>query len=239
MDLPTSKLATPDFLQHSKPDDVYSQLKNSFFFPLLEFLIQNGSEGFSTNLRIHQNLFHSRMFSFFEDTMQNINPETVLKCRLNGTEINDENILRYLCPDDGYRVHRVPDIREIVKKLMKKKDPQFVTRGIFHFFWMNPNNTRSPPPEVGRLRGRALAKLNHAERTMLLNLNLETASSVLAPCGAHTTQISCTDDSKDFCEGSTSYVGLLILFAIFLPGIVRALGNLMFYKVSICSMKSN
>ena len=239
MDLPTSKLATPDFLQHSKPDDVYSQLKNSFFFPLLEFLIQNGSEGFSTNLRIHQNLFHSRMFSFFEDTMQNINPETVLKCRLNGTEINDENILHFLCPDDRYRVHRVPDIREIVKKLKKTKDPQFVTRGIFHFFWMNPNNTRSPPPEVGRLRGRALAKLNRAERTMLLNLNLETASSVLAPCGTHTTQISCTDDSKDFCEGSTSYVGLLILFAIFLPGIVRALGNLMFYKVSICSMKSN
>ena len=120
---------------------------------------------------------------------------------------------------------------------MKKKDPQFVTRGVFHFFWMNPNNTRSPPPEVGRLRGRALAKLNHAERTMLLNLNLETVSSVLAPCGTHTTHISCTDDSKDFCEGSTAYVGLLILFAIFLPGIVRALGNLMFYNVSICSTR--
>ena len=237
MDLPTSKLATPDFLQHSKPDDVYSQLKNSFFFPLLEFLVQNGSEGFSTNLRTHQNLFHSRMFSFFEDTMQNINPDTLLKCHLNGTEITDENILHFLCPDDRYRVHRVPDIREIVKKLMKKKDPQFVTRGIFHFVWKNPD-MRTLPPEFQQLMGRAI-KLNHAERAMLLNLNLETASSVLAPCGTHTTQISCTDDSKDFCEGSTAYVGLLILFAIFLPGIVRALGNLMFYNVSICSMKSN
>ena len=80
--------------------------------------------------------------------------------------------------------------------------------------------------------GRALSKLNAAEMNLLKNFNPSTASEVLAPCVTQITHISCVDDSKDFCVGSTIYVGLGVLFAIFLPGIVRALGNLVFYRVS-------
>ena len=77
-----------------------------------------------------------------------------------------------------------------------------------------------------------MGKLNAAEMNLLKNFNPSTASEVLAPCVTQTTHISCVDDSKDFCVGSTIYVGLGVLFAIFLPGIVRALGNLVFYRVS-------
>ena len=234
-DVQTEKLASPNFIgsknfsRHSKPDRVYGQFKNSVFFPLLEYVVEHGNEGFSTDIRFHRNLFHSRMFRFFEDTMKNVNPETVLKCRLNKTQVTDETVLRYLCPDD--KGHNVPDIRDVVKKLMKKNDPQFVTRGILHFFWMDQDSRT--PPEVVRLMTRAALKLNAAEMNLLQNFNPGAASEVLAPCGTRTTHISCVDDGgKDFCVGSTIYVGFFVLFAIFLPGLVRALGNLVFYKVN-------
>ena len=138
-------MATPDFIRsenfarHSKPDRVYGRFKNSIFFPLLEYVVEHGHEGFSTDLRNHPNLFHKRMFSFFNDTMANVNPETVLKCRLNQTQVTDELVLHYLCPGDAVGDHSVPDIRNVVKKLLKKNDPQFVTKGILRFFWMDPD----------------------------------------------------------------------------------------------------
>ena len=237
------KLATPNFIRsenfarHSKPDRVYGQFKNSIFFPLLEYVVEHGNEGFSTAIRFHRNLFHLRMFRFFEDTMKNINPETVLKCRLNKTQVTDETVLQYLCPDDRVKEHNVPDIRDVVKKLRNENDPQFVTRGILHSFWMDQDSRT--PPEVLRLMTRAAFRLNAAEMNMLQNFNPRAASGVLAPCGTRTFHISCEDDSKDFCVGSTIYIGLCVLFAIFLPGIVRAIGNLVFYKVSNYPEKYN
>ena len=223
-------LGSTDFFLNSKPDRIYGQFENSVFFPLLKYVVEHGNEGFSTDIWFHRNIFHSRMFRFFEDTMKNVKPETVLQCRLNKTWVTDESVLHYLCPDNEVGGHNVPDIRDVVKKLMKNDDPQFVTRGILHFFWMDPNS--QAPPHVVRLMTRAALKLNAAEMNLLKNFNLAAASKVLAPCGAHTTHISCVDNSKDFCVGSTIYVGLWVLFAIFLPGIVRALGNLVFYRVS-------
>ena len=161
----------------------------------------------------------------------------MLQCRLNNTWVTDESVLHYLCPDNGVGGHNVPDIRDVVKKLMKNDDPQFVTRGILHFFWMDSDS--ETPPEVKRLITRAVLKLNAAEMNLLEKLNSSAASEVLAPCVTQITHISCVDDSKDFCVGSTIYVGLCVLFAIFLPGIVRALGNLVFYRVSNYPEKYN
>ena len=83
-----------------------------------------------------------------------------------------------------------------------------------------------------QLLGKAAVRLNAAEMNLLKNFNPRAASKVLAPCVTQRTHISCVDDSKDFCVGSTVYVGLGVLLAIFLPGIVRAIGNLVFYRVS-------
>ena len=48
--------------------------------------------------------------------MQNINPDTLLKCHLNGTDITDENILHFLCPDDRYRpwLNKEPRLNKVV-----------------------------------------------------------------------------------------------------------------------------
>ena len=120
------------------------------------------------------------MFRFFKDTMANVDPETVLKCRFNQTRVTDESVLHYLCPGDAVAGHSVPDIRDVVKKLLKKNDPQFVTRGILHFFWMESGS--ETPPEVVRLMTRAALKLNAAEMNLLKNFNPSAASEVLAPC---------------------------------------------------------
>ena len=234
---PTEKLVRPNYLRskefyhHSTPDRLWSlnmvfgQFKNSI----------HGNKGFSTDMRYHRNLFHSRMFRFLKDTMANINPETVLKCRLNQTQVSDESLLHFLCPGDAVAGHSAPDIRDVVKKLLNKNDPQFVTRGILHFFWMGSDS--ETPREVDQLITTANLTLNPAEINLLKNFKSKAASKVLAPCVTQITHISCVDDSKDFCVGSTVYVGLCVLFAILLPGIVRALGNLAFYSVSNYSEK--
>ena len=231
-DFPTERYALPDFggwdTHHFKADSVFDHFINSPLFSILKYLDERGNDGFSTSINTHNNLFRSRMFRFLDETMKNVKPETVLKCRLNNTQVTDEVVLKYLCPNDSGKGHNGPDLRDVMKKLTKKKDPQFVMRGILHF-WMDTDSLKSP--EVTRLMTRAGLRLQNAEMNLLKNLNRETLHDLLIPCGSHTTHISCEDDSRDFCVGNTIYVGLFVLLAIFLPGLVRALGNLIFYKV--------
>ena len=83
---------------------------------------------------------------------------------------------------------------------------------------------------------RVQLKLDDTEKNELLKFVTEpsTLKDMLKMCGNHTTTITCVNPTKDFCEGNsafTKYFGLAVLFALCLPGLVKGLSNVIFYKV--------
>ena len=87
-----------------------------------------------------------------------------------------------------------------------------------------------------RLLTRVHGKLDETEKNELLKFVTDPSAlkGLLKMCGNHTTTITCVNPSKDFCEGNsafTKYFGLAVLFALCLPGLVKGLSNVIFYKV--------
>ena len=52
-------------------------------------------------------------------------------------------------------------------------------------------------------------------------------------CGKNDIEIECKDTSKDFCENGEIGFGSMVIAAVFLPGLIQAVGNIIFYKESV------
>ena len=74
------------------------------------------------------------------------------------------------------------------------------------------------------------------------NLNLETffksvkcmfSKKFLDNCGFQDIAIECTDTSKDFCATGKPGFGSVVIFAVFLPGLIQAVANIIYFKVNI------
>ena len=167
-------------------------------------------------------------------------------CKINNQPMNDRTLIEHFCPVAANN-------SKILTKLKKKSDPMFLTRAFVDLleidqaklteaFETNPsdlNQILDAFPEnanaLKRMITRALLLLSAEERNTVINLLQDRSKlkDTLRSCGSHTTTLTCEFRDKDFCEGNSlsRQIGLTILFALCLPGLIQGLTNLIFYQV--------
>ena len=141
-------------------------------------------------------------------------------------------------------------VRNVLEELERGKEPGFLARALLPLVFMDPMDLQSflktfqfsllPKDKETReifesIITIAIAMLLGGNSDLIFLLqNLSERSkwrSHLSSCGVHNITVTCSDQTKDFCESGQLSSAVVVLLAIFLPGLIQALANLMFYKV--------
>ena len=173
-------------------------------------------------------------------------------CKINDQALNDITIPAHFCPELSKTGN------EILVKLRKKNDTLFLTKAsveVLDMKWQDQDklmtdfeniqtysdvwNLIEVFPEktkaIKRVITRAILRLSESERNKVLNLlkNKSQRKEAMKICGNRTTTLICKFKDRDFCEGNSlsRHFGLVVLFAICLPGFVKGLSNLIFHQV--------
>ena len=206
------------------------------------------------------NLFQARMKAILGGSMQGLYNEIVDHCKLNGKSANDMVWLEQVCPyslQNGSKSQRIikklaeksderfliriaveffsrNDVRIEVLKMFKEMDLENLN--LVQIIELINKLNKLGWSFLTKLLTKVFIKFDETEKNELLKFVTEpsTWKGLLKMCGNHTTTITCVNPTKDFCEGNsafTKYFGLTVLFALCLPGLVKGLSNVIFYKV--------
>ena len=239
------------------PDDLFESSKllrlihkmTSDQGPQSGFHIDLQKGGFSGETYI----FRRRLDALLNGTLKDDDTNTILECRMNDmAKITDRSIFNHFCPmlklsscskDKNKKGHNIID-------KLKKCDDQdslnnegwetFIVKAILELALMDQDqlkhlinswNYTIAPKEVAALFVRAFFKLDKSERDQIQDRS--NWKRAFMSCGNHTNTISCSDTTKDFCKDSnlSKYFGLVVILAVFLPGLIQGLGNLLHHKV--------
>ena len=189
------------------------------------------------------------MFAIFNGFLEDVDAETIIEyCQINYENITIRNILMHTCPMALMEGNKV---RNLLEEMERGKEPGFLTRALLPLAFMEPTDLHrflktfqlSLLPnnkETEELLSVALEKFLEGNSDLISLLDAASRPnqwrSHLSECGSHNLTLTCLDKKRDFCESGQITSALVVLLAIFLPGLIQALANLMFYKVDKCTI---
>ena len=214
-----------------------------------------------------RNLFQSRVKSILGGSMKTVHEEIATNCKLNEEPATDRNTANQFCPYllqgeniAGRIFKKVEKDRLIVKALVqffsmndkarkrlidelgKTQIASLDLRDIGELFRLLKILNLKLNDDLTVFFMRVVSELNTPEKNAVSDLIKSKSNwkNLLKDCGNHTITITCNNPSKDFCEGNslTTHFGLTVLFAVCLPGLIKGLSNVFFYKVGISSIHS-
>ena len=252
-DLPTSSLLTSQG-QFASILDLFASYNNQsrsyygsgpYIGPIWSFYnsftggFQAGS-GFRTNYIRHNNIFKARMFDILH-SVRDVDAGTIIQsCQINYENITARNLLTSICP---IAMREGSMVKNVLEELERGKEPGFLARALLPLVFMDPRDLQSflktfqssllpKDKETREIFTIAITMLLGGNSDLIFLLqNLSKWRSHLSSCGVHNITVTCSDQTKDYCESGQLSSAVVVLLAIFLPGLIQALANLMFYKV--------
>ena len=184
------------------------------------------------------------MFDILNSVLDDVDAGTIIQsCQINYENITARNLLTNICP---IAMREGSMVRNVLEELERGKEPDFLARALLPLVFMDPRDLQSflktfqfsllPKDKETReifVSGIAMFLGGNSDLTFLLNTLRKGSNwrSHLSSCGVHNITVTCTDQTKDFCESGQLSSAVVVLLAIFLPGLIQALANVMFYKV--------
>ena len=187
----------------------------------------------------------------------------IRNCKINHKQISIANIMDEICPqiEESQRglfgsddcgvfgndaqsiLHK---IRKIFRKIEKKVTPELLIEGMLSLRKMNSTdmNVSNMMDLLMSLPEKARSVFTKALPVMLREkislgslygcfMNKNKWIQLLNYCGKNDMEIECKETSKDFCENGEIGFGSMVIAAVFLPGLIQAVGNIIFYKESV------
>ena len=211
--------------------------------------------------------YESRVKSILGGSMKTVHEEIATNCKLNEEPATDRNTANQFCPYllqgeniAGRIFKKVEKDRLIVKALVqffsmndkarkrlidelgKTQIASLDLRDIGELFRLLKILNLKLNDDLTVFFMRVVSELNTPEKNAVSDLIKSKSNwkNLLKDCGNHTITITCNNPSKDFCEGNslTTHFGLTVLFAVCLPGLIKGLSNVFFYKVGVSTIHS-
>ena len=175
--------------------------------------------------------------------------------KLESKTKRDADISEYnQCDDLGDNYESILNgIRNLIRKMEKEEKPEFLIDGIIPIFNLSAtdlkklssitsiNDVAVLPKETQKIIFRVFTVLSKEGISLkglfgCISEIVQKRSSwkkLLAHCGSQDISVTCKDTSKDFCANGKTGFGSMVILAIFIPGLIQAIGNIIHYRVSI------
>ena len=205
--------------------------------------------GYHTDMYNHNNIMRQRLVAIMKGVLDGVNGTTIIEyCRVNGNKILSTDIVDQICPimfdnktsdfnitscsklgNDGKTV--LTRILEITKKI-KEKVGLDIVMGLIDD--MNQNGLK-----YHKIKHRLIPIMTILVKEGIPLENLKQCilsknnwRGILSLCQPVDIKLECEDTTKDFCVRGEIGFGSVVIAAVFLPGFIQAVGNMIFHKVS-------
>ena len=207
--------------------------------------------GYHTNMHRHDNIIRQRLKAIVDGVLDGINTTTMIKhCSINGKKFSAVDVFDEICPilnmssSINFNNQTCSDLGQDPKTILQRIhditsdiEDKVGTHTLFELLANNMGiNNPTNIVASGRVKAQILTvllkqKINWTTLTQCI-LDKYTWRIILKSCKSVDVDIECEDTSKDFCgEGQIGF-GTVVIAAVFLPGLIQAIGNIIFYKVS-------